>query len=311
MDAVQEARRARRGRAPSTTWSRALPDSVVAKPLDGRAREPRAGEPAPAAAAARSRQACRCRGRRCRRRSAPQLATLASGAPPRGDWIFEIKFDGYRLMARIEARQGAADHAQRPRLVGEDAGAGRRRCEALGLQAPGSTARSSCSGQAGLPDFNALQNAFDGSAHARHRLLRVRPAVLRGPRPARARRCAQRRAAARSSCSTSTRSEHLRFSADFDADAGDRCSTRRAQHGARGLIAKRDDAPYVSRRTETWLKLKMQPRQEFVIAGYTDRASARGRGRQPAARRARRPGRSWCYAGNVGTGWNAQDRGAT
>ena len=36
---------------------------------------------------------------------APQLATLAIGVPdlPRGRWIYEIKFDGYRLMVRIEA----------------------------------------------------------------------------------------------------------------------------------------------------------------------------------------------------------------
>src|SRR5579875_2800502 len=37
---------------------------------------------------------------------APQLATLASRPPGSGDWLYEIKFDGYRLMCRIE--QGKA-----------------------------------------------------------------------------------------------------------------------------------------------------------------------------------------------------------
>ncbi|SAL03835.1 ATP dependent DNA ligase [Caballeronia arationis] len=37
---------------------------------------------------------------------APQLATLARRPPASGDWLYEIKFDGYRLMCRVE--QGTA-----------------------------------------------------------------------------------------------------------------------------------------------------------------------------------------------------------
>src|ERR1700675_1367622 len=32
----------------------------------------------------------------------PQLATLVSGIPKSGEWSYEIKFDGYRLMARLQ-----------------------------------------------------------------------------------------------------------------------------------------------------------------------------------------------------------------
>jgi len=42
--------------------------------------------------------------------------------------------------------------------------------------------------------------------------------------------------------------------------------------GLEGVIAKRANAPYVSRRTDDWLKLKCKKRQEFVIAGYMDRS---------------------------------------
>jgi hypothetical protein len=55
--------------------------------------------------------------------------------------MIETKFDGYRLMARIEA-QGAADHPQRPRLDEEDAGA-RRGGRGARRDGTGSTARSS------------------------------------------------------------------------------------------------------------------------------------------------------------------------
>jgi len=32
----------------------------------------------------------------------PQLATLVSKPPARGDWVYEIKLDGYRILARCE-----------------------------------------------------------------------------------------------------------------------------------------------------------------------------------------------------------------
>jgi bifunctional non-homologous end joining protein LigD len=32
----------------------------------------------------------------------PQLATAARQIPAHGDWSYEIKFDGYRMMTRIE-----------------------------------------------------------------------------------------------------------------------------------------------------------------------------------------------------------------
>ena len=84
-------------------------------------------------------------------------------APTSGAWLCEIKLDGYRLMTRIEDGKVRADHARRPRLVGEDAGAGEGACRARLDSRPGSTARSSCWATNGTPDFNALQNAFDRS----------------------------------------------------------------------------------------------------------------------------------------------------
>jgi bifunctional non-homologous end joining protein LigD len=70
-----------------------------------------------------------------------------------------------------------------------------------------------------------------------------------------------------------------------------------------GIIVKRADAPYVSDRTDTWLKLKCLQRQEFVIVGFTDRQNAPkevgglllGYHEKGQLR----------YAGSVGTGWDA------
>ena len=36
----------------------------------------------------------------------PELATLVDAPPPRpGDWIYEVKFDGYRILARVENKR--------------------------------------------------------------------------------------------------------------------------------------------------------------------------------------------------------------
>ena len=110
---------------------RALPDSVgpepapsqpqrraPAKARTGRSKAARkaAGLPLPEAAVPAALPAS----------LSPQLATQASGLPANGRWIFEIKFDGYRMLARFDgAGQAAPVHAQRARLVVEDAGADR------------------------------------------------------------------------------------------------------------------------------------------------------------------------------------------
>ena len=69
-------------------------------------------------------------------------------------------------------------------------------------------------------------------------------------------------------------SKHLRFSADFDGDLQSILQSA-CRMKLEGVMAKQADAPYVSRRTPTWLKLKCQQRQEFVVGGWRAAANAR------------------------------------
>ena len=43
----------------------------------------------------------------------PQLAKLVEKAPDGLDWIYELKLDGYRMHARLDARQSANPDAPR------------------------------------------------------------------------------------------------------------------------------------------------------------------------------------------------------
>jgi bifunctional non-homologous end joining protein LigD len=74
--------------------------------------------------------------------------------------------------------------------------------------------------------------------------------------------------------------------------------------GLEGIMAKRADSRYVSgRRTDNWLKMKTSKRQEVVIAGFT--APRRTRPFFGALALAVREKNGWRYIGHVGTGFTA------
>ena len=264
----------------------ALPDSVIARPL-----RPAPGDGAgpPGAVQAPMPEAL-----------APQLASLATAAPASGDWSWEIKLDGYRLLARIDGdavrlftRGGHDWTAKMPALV--------RALRGLGLKRSWLDGEIVVIGSAGTPDFNALQNAFD-----RRRTEAIDYFLFDLPYfegwDLRATPLAARRQLLKQLLDDEPQ-PRLRFSADFDAAPAAIVESARRM-GLEGVIAKRRDAPYESRRTETWLKLKNKLRQEFVIAGYTDRSSGEAEvgslllALHDEAQRL-------VYVGNVGTGWSA------
>src|SRR5690606_20150600 len=90
----------------------------------------------------------------------PQLATLAS-QPTGGNWLYDIKFDGYRLMIRFDARGKVTlftrnGHDWSHRLAAQ--------CKALAslkLKNTWLDGELVVLNEDGMPDFQALQNAFD------------------------------------------------------------------------------------------------------------------------------------------------------
>ena len=281
----------------------ALPDSVVAKPL-GRveAREPRmpAGRATAPAAATDLAAALTAA---LPAKLAPQLATLASVAPA-GEWLVETKFDGYRLMARVD--QGKAKLITRG---GHDWTAKMKSLaaaiEALGIESAWIDGEIVVMNEAGVPDFNALQNAMDTSSsdaidyfvfdlpfHGGRDLRQV---------PLRARRALLAEVLGRSANGSS--GDRIRLSQTFPATPAQMLEAARSMQ-LEGIILKRPDAPYVSQRTETWLKLKVSLRQEFVVCGFTDRTGAAGE--VGSLLLGTWEGAALVYSGNVGTGWNAR-----
>ncbi|WP_454720240.1 MULTISPECIES: DNA ligase D [Cupriavidus] len=233
---------------------------------------------------------------------APQLATLVAHAPPQDeDWRYEVKFDGYRVLARIDGKavrlftRNGNDWTARLRgLAGAVA--------ALGLRSGWLDGEIVIADQHGRTDFQALQNAFESE-----RVEDVRFYVFDLPYcngldlrevPLAARRDILRRVMERNA------DPRLRFSESFEASPAEllpaACKLR-----LEGVIGKLASAPYVSARSRTWIKLKCTQRQEFVVVGYTDPAGSRqGIGALLLGVHDER-GRLR-YAGKVGTGFDAR-----
>jgi len=278
----------------------ALPDSVIAKPL----RRAAASAPATAAATKAGRAGAAPPGAvkaALPETLSPQLATLATGVPTAGRWLYEIKFDGYRLLTRIAngkprlITRGGHDWSERmPGLQNELA--------QLGVKSGWLDGEIIVLDAHGVPDFNALQKSFDRPSSAAEVVYFLFDVPFLEGYDLRQVELAARRELLQALIDAKG-SEHVRFSAAFDADPASILSSA-CKAGLEGVIAKRADAPYVSRRTETWLKLKCRLRQEFVICGYTDRSDG-----SPQIGSlllgVNDPERGLVSVGSVGTGWDA------
>ena len=235
----------------------------------------------------------------------PQLATLASAPPTVGDWTYEIKFDGYRILARIE--NGACRLLTRNGNDWTDKMTSLAKAVAdIGLESAWLDCEAVVMGDNGLPSFNALQNAFDRVGTESIQLYVFDLPYLNG-KDLRALPLRLRRAILKEQLGTNT-SDRIRFSEEFVA-AGASVLESACKMGLEGVMAKRQDAPYVLKRTETWLKLKCHHRQEFVIGGFTDRSNAAHEvgslllGVYDDEGKLR-------SAGSVGTGWNSTEGAA-
>ncbi len=200
----------------------------------------------------------------------PQLATLVDDPPDGDEWIHEIKYDGYRMLCRIEdgacamfSRNGKEWTAKFPTIAAAAARLAVRSAWIDGeVVAPDESGRTS---------FQALQNAlsrpettplayyaFDLPYLDGYDLTDV-PLVER-------KRVLQSLIGARTGL--------LRFSSHY-AGNGPKVFGEACRIGVEGIVSKLADSPYRSTRSRSWIKVKCAKRQEFVIGGYTDPQGSR------------------------------------
>lgn len=231
---------------------------------------------------------------------APQLATLVDGPPADPEnWVYEIKFDGYRLLARI--------HGKSIQLFTRNGNDWTDKLQPLHKAlAKAKLPDGWYDGEIvvlnedGVPDFGALQLAFDASQPGNVVYYLFDVPFFDGY-DLRAVPLEARRALLEMVLAGKT-SDSVRFSAVFDASAESVVASA-CKLGLEGVIAKRRDASYQSRRSGSWIKLKCSQRQEFVIGGYTDPQGGRT-GIGSLLLGVHDDKGKLQYAGNVGTGFS-------
>jgi bifunctional non-homologous end joining protein LigD len=201
----------------------------------------------------------------------PQLCK-SSAAPPRGGgWGHEIKFDGYRMQLRVQAgkaalltRKGLDWSAKFPAIakMGAKLPDGIYDGEVVALD------------HTGAPDFAALQAAIsDGKTD--DLIFFVFDLMFEDGEDLRPLPLADRKARLKSllEAAPANVQRNLRYVEHFVA-AGDAVLRSACRMDLEGVVSKRLDAPYVSGRTETWVKSKCRQGHEVVIGGWTTTGDA-------------------------------------
>jgi bifunctional non-homologous end joining protein LigD len=230
----------------------------------------------------------------------PQLAVLAESPPSGEEWLHEIKFDGYRFLARIKngkvqllTRNGKDWTAKFPSVA--------KALSKLKADTAIIDGEMVVLDNEGRSDFQSLQallkdketqqpvyfafdlpfcNGFD---------LRNVPLIERKQQ--------LEHLLDQSKLGTTIRfSEHVRGNGAAVIDKA--CGM-----ALEGIISKQADASYVSRRDTSWLKSKCGQRQEFIVIGYTDPKGSRA-GFGSLLLGYHDDKKKLVYAGRVGTGFD-------
>ncbi|WDZ81876.1 DNA ligase D (plasmid) [Ensifer adhaerens] len=226
---------------------------------------------------------------------APQLCETVE-RPPAGDsWVHEIKFDGYRLQLRVLDGQATLKTRKGLDWTGK-----------FGEIAEAASALPDCiiDGEVcaldenGAPDFAALQAALS-EAKTGNLIYFAFDLMFCGAEDLRADLLAERKGRLQTMLRDAGDDPRLRFVEHFET-GGDAVLRSACKLSLEGIVSKRNDAPYLSGRTDTWVKSKCRAGHEVVIGGY---AKTNGRFRSLLVGVYR--GDHLVYVGRVGTGFGA------
>ena len=202
----------------------------------------------------------------------PMLAVLAEHPPSGPEWLYEVKWDGVRALCFIENNQlGIYSRNQKrcdqqypelsvlPRFL--KAGSAILDGEIAVLDENGRARFSLIQPRIGVGDPNSVAHLARSTPATLFLfdLLYLDGYDLRGvPLEERKRLLAE----------ILTPTDRIRFSDHFAANGAAMLEAARA-HGLEGILAKRRDSKYESRRSRDWVKIKVVTTGDFVIGGFT------------------------------------------
>ena len=239
----------------------------------------------------------------------PMLATLVDEPFDSDDWLFEIKWDGYRALCtvhedgRVElvSRNGLDFLAQFPELLDlSDA------FSSVPIIVDGEIVSLDAQGRS---SFQRLQGSFNRnrpsarSADVNHHPLTfvAFDCIYADGRDLRKEPLEERKAVLEELIADNK----LVMYSKHVAGKGKALFDQAQKNALEGIIGKKRDSAYVERRSKDWVKIKAQLIQECVIGGYTEpRGSRKGFGSLLLGLYDKK--KQLHYAGHVGTGFDTK-----
>ncbi len=200
----------------------------------------------------------------------PELATLVKEVPEGANWLHEVKFDGYRLLAIVKSgtvrlvTRNNNDWTARFAPIA-------RAVEGMGIDEAIFDGEIVVLNEKGISDFQKLQNNVkSGAKHPLHYFIFDMPWF--GGYDLTACTLVERKALLRQVLQSAP--DSIRISEHIEG-GGDIVFENATKLNLEGIVSKRMDSTYEQRRSKAWLKIKCNQRQEFIIVGYTDPSGSR------------------------------------
>jgi bifunctional non-homologous end joining protein LigD len=228
-----------------------------------------------------------------RRRYEPMLATLVDVVPTGEDWLYEVKWDGYRAIASVSGGEATLTSRRGNDLTerfGTVARATERAVRTPECVLDGEVCALDDQGRS---SFSVMQQGSGPLVYYVFDVLELdgEPTIDLS--------LTERRE--RLEELVDTRGGVVRLSDAFQD--GEALFEAAEAQGLEGIIAKKRSSRYQpGKRTREWVKIKTHSEQEFVVAGYT-KGKGRRAGRLGSLILAVRRGGELVYVGNVGTGF--------
>jgi bifunctional non-homologous end joining protein LigD len=222
------------------------------------------------------------------------LATLTDAPFDDSDWVFEDKYDGFRMVSEIRSGKVAL-YSRNGKIISRSYIEVAKELEGVIGDAV-IDGELVAIGKDGVSHFQLLQNAL---RHEAKLLYCVFDLMFADGEDLRKLPLLQRKKRLKAIL---PRDKLIAFS-PHRKGTGKKFYAEAERKGLEGVMAKRADSPYASgSRTADWLKIKTAKRQEVVIAGFT--APRRSRPFFGALVLAVREAGTWRYIGHVGTGFS-------
>jgi DNA ligase D-like protein (predicted ligase) len=200
----------------------------------------------------------------------PQLTCLVAEAPAGDSWLHEIKYDGYRMHARIDSGQlklltrTGLDWSHRYKRTIEALGA-------LKVKSAYLDGELCALDGYGVPVFSRLQAAMDEGSTDQLVFFPFDLLYLNGDRTTQLALLERKK---RLQPLFKKEIHGLRYSEHVVSD-GPSFREHACKFGLEGVISKRIDRPYAPGDRGIWVKSKCLNREEFVVVGWTDPEGSR------------------------------------